>query len=430
MKGREHLASYDVLKEPWIPVERVDGSLVELGLLDVLKQAHTLKQIICESPLETYAVSRLLIAFLMDALTPERSNDRKKLLHAGKFPPEQLDRYIKKCVQEGCSFDLFDNKRPFMQAAFVAEFDSGKEKPVAILVHTLPTGNNHMHFDHRFPRDQLLSCEQTLRALCSTYVFCTAGLSGPSSVNNTPCTYVLCVGETLHETLTLGMLSIAECGNIPWSNPPIAWRNFEEFIPKETHAKMSILSAFTWMPRRVTLIPSKAIGKIETVYYQAGANFLGNGVWKDPHVSYRKSKKEEWFPVKPQNGRAMWRDLGSVTATSHTDPSHIPPRIITQTTVLLGRDKSMVKLRMVGLVTNQAQYISLLYDDLAVPVEILDNPFLGERLQDDMRFVEQIANYIFTFFKELDESIAQQLQSLFFSGVSRCPIYHIYPLPC
>ena len=111
------MARFNVLKEPWIPVERLDGRMESMGILGVLEQAHDLRQIACESPLEAYAVTRLLIAFLMDAYTPKSIWDRKKLLKEKQFSTQTLAQYVSLCERERNSFDLFDEKRRFMQAA-------------------------------------------------------------------------------------------------------------------------------------------------------------------------------------------------------------------------------------------------------------------------------------------------------------------------
>lgn len=408
------MSSFNVLREAWIPVERNDGIKMSVGLLDLLEQAHELKDVVCGSPLENYAVMRLLIAFLMDAIAPESTEERKILFQKGSFSKESLEDYVTLCKDEGCSFDLFDEKRPFMQAAFDEKQDANKEKPIAALVHTLPSGNNHIHFDHRYESEHELTCAEALRALCAAYVFCTSGLSGPSSVNNTPCAYILCEGSNLFETLVLGMLSKRECGNIPWSTPPIAWRNSQNIVPKKEVASMSILAAFTWMPRRVTLIPDAKVGIVSRAYIQPGLNFLGNGLWSDPHVAYRQNKKGEWFSLKPQVGRDLWRDVGMLAAAYEVDASHRPPVCVSRSGKIIKNSELVIGLEMVGLVTNQAQYVSLQYDRLAIPRRILEVPELGEHLQHEMMLIELVAQRIQGAYSKLEASVAQQLEAIYF----------------
>ncbi|MEA5145568.1 MAG: type I-E CRISPR-associated protein Cse1/CasA, partial [Candidatus Limiplasma sp.] len=127
---------FDVLTDPWIPVDTGE----ELSLLDTLTRAHKLKAISAASPLDTYATYRLVIAFLMDALQMPHRDARLDVLARGRFDMAVIEAYVARCRAEGVSFDLFDKERPFMQAAYDPQYDR-ETKPVSELVHALPTGN-------------------------------------------------------------------------------------------------------------------------------------------------------------------------------------------------------------------------------------------------------------------------------------------------
>lgn len=429
------MAVFDVLREPWIPALRMDGSPVSLGILDLLEQAHELKALGSESPLENYSIFRLLTAFLMDAYTPEYIDDRRQILESGHFDPAVLQRYVEQCVAEGDSFNLFDEKRPFMQARYDEKYDK-KTVPVAVLVHALPAGNNHIHFDHRLSSEHCLTAAEALRALCAAYVFCISGLAGPSSVNNTPCIYVVYEGRTLFESLVVSMISKDECEsqNIPWSEPPVAWRNDDGIIPEKKCSTVSLMAAFTWLPRRVTFVPVEIDGVlyIKEVYCQAGLNFQGDGRWYDPHVPYRKNK-EEWYSVKPQSGRELWRDVGAVTAAEPLVGSTRQPLILANYKELTGSKASrLLKVQLIGLVTKQAKYLSIQDDSLALPALFFEEPALGRLLRNDLNDIEEMASYISSSYnkpaeekhsqsnnkkqnKRLSSEIVTELQSQFFS---------------
>lgn len=417
------MASFDVLHGPWIPVERNDGGVCELGIIDLLARAHELNSLRCESPLENYAVMRLLAAFVMDAYQWKSPEGRKALFRAGRFDKEVLEKYVELCLAEGASFDLFDKKRPFMQAAYDPQLDKEK-KPVSVLVHSLPSGNNHVHFDHRMAGCEYLTAAEALRALCAAYVFCTSGTAGPSSVNNTPCIYVLSEGKSLFESLVLSSVSKKEIENIPWDEPKIAWRCFDNVMPKKEIASVSLLSAFTWMPRRVTLIPEEpdSTGKIivKDVYCQPGLNFKGNDLWQDPHVPYRYSQKKNlWSSVKPEVGRVLWRDIGAVTAARVSNPSHRQPLILANRGDVEGTEDSSANVSMMGLLTDNAKYISLFYDTFDVPVVFLSEPELGEFLCSEIETIEKIAEIISNErgYKKLGKETYSQLQSEFFAAM-------------
>ena len=135
--------SYNVLREPWIPMS--DGH--KYSLWDCLEHAHEMERISCASPLETYAVHRFLCAFVMDALQLPNKRARLLLLKQGRFDMAVFDAYVGLCEQEDVSFDLFDKNRPFMQAGYNPKFDL-TTKPVAALASELPSGNNHIFLEH------------------------------------------------------------------------------------------------------------------------------------------------------------------------------------------------------------------------------------------------------------------------------------------
>lgn len=431
------MAVFDVLREPWIPALRMDGSPVSLGILDLLEQAHELKALGSESPLENYSIFRLLTAFLMDAYTPEYIDDRRQILESGHFDPAVLQRYVEQCVAEGGSFNLFDEERPFMQARYDEKYDK-KTVPVAVLVHALPTGNNHIHFDHRLSSEHCLTAAEALRALCAAYVFCVATGGGyPSSVNNKPCTYVTYVGMTLFESLTVAMISKDECEskNIPWSEPPVAWRNDDEIIPEKKCPTVSLMAAFTWQPLRITFKAEEKEGPlyVKEVYRQPGLNFQGDGRWNDPHAPYRKNKKEEWDSVKPKSGREFWRDVGTVTAANIDKDNTRQPLILENYKELIGsRTPRLLKVQLTGLVTDQAHYLSIQDDSLALPAPFFEEPALGRLLRNDLNDIETMASDISSSYnkptekkhsqsnnkkqnKRLSSEIVTELQSQFFS---------------
>ena len=65
--------SFNLCDEPWLPCIRLDGRAVELGLYDMLMQAHTLRELLGETPLETAALHRLLLAVLHPRSSGQRT---------------------------------------------------------------------------------------------------------------------------------------------------------------------------------------------------------------------------------------------------------------------------------------------------------------------------------------------------------------------
>lgn len=387
------MVGFDVLNEPWIPVAALDGTSRELGILGVLSEAHRLSEVICESPLETYAVQRFLIAFLMDAYRLPHASDRKKLLENGCFDRKVISDYVELCRSEGVTFDLFDEKRPFYQASFDERYDSEtKIKPIANLFHSVPSGNTPVHFEH----GDLYECSpaQALRALLAAQIFAAAMTQGyPSSVNDTPCWYVLLKGENLFETLCMSMLSVGECRGIEFDSAYPAWRDTTVEIPKAEHADISMLEGLTFRPRRVTLIqdPDNMVRKL---YYQQGQSFHQNGRWIDPHVTFSVNKAGEYISVKPKLGRMPWRDVGSFML-SKEDKLSRPAKIITASERIVGKHTSRL-IMLYGLVTNQAKYEDWMSDHMNVPGDLLFDEDKADSIRAAINRAERAAVLVYS----------------------------------
>ena len=99
------LTNFNVLTEPWIPIEDFHGHIKEYGILEALEKAHELQGISDSSPLFHYSMYRLLIAFLTDALRPQSVYDLLDIYDAGKLPMKRITQYIKECEVDGTCFD-------------------------------------------------------------------------------------------------------------------------------------------------------------------------------------------------------------------------------------------------------------------------------------------------------------------------------------
>lgn len=315
------MASFNVLTEPWIPVLDKEGNVKELGILEVLEKAPDLAEITEPSPLMRYGIYRLIIAFLTDALRPEIEQDLADLMNTGCFPMERIREYIRDCEKKGPCFNLFDKDRPFLQSAYNPELDESRRTSVTKLLHELPSGNNAIHFQHTLQDDHTFSPAVCARALCAVNLFCTSGLQGPSGINGAPPWYLIILGKNLFSTLVYSLWVPYDLKS-SLDKPAIAWSNGISVEPNQVVSTTSYLYGLTWQARRVCLIPDSTGGhctytgkKVDTlvseVYFQAGWKFEGYDKWQDPHVTYIY-KEDGRISLKPKEGRAAWRYLGSI----------------------------------------------------------------------------------------------------------------------
>ena len=204
------MSHYNVLEEPWIPVIDLDGKRKMLGIMDTLAQAHQIKEISDTIPSYEYGVFRFLCAFLMDVYRPEEWGSIQDLYDRKSFDMGTIQDYIECCKKEGVSFDLFDKKRPFLQTAYNEEYDKNLVSVAALNI-AMPSGNNHIHFEHRKEQEQSMTYEEAARGLCALNLFCTAGAQGyPSTINGAPPIYFVYEGANLFESLVYSMVAVEE----------------------------------------------------------------------------------------------------------------------------------------------------------------------------------------------------------------------------
>ena len=53
---------YNLLDEPWIPVRLVDGTITDVGLLELLRRTTDIADLACELPTQSIAIQRLILA--------------------------------------------------------------------------------------------------------------------------------------------------------------------------------------------------------------------------------------------------------------------------------------------------------------------------------------------------------------------------------
>lgn len=302
--------NYSVVTEPWIPILTASGELQEMGLRDVLCQAHTLRGVQDPAPTVEFGIYRLLTAFVLDIFEPDSTADLTDLLEAGAFDPAAVDAYF---VRYADRFDLFHPQFPFLQTGGMA---ADAAKPLAGLLPFLPSGTAASHFYHAPEADFGVSPAVAARLLTMQAPFMTAGGAGLSpSLNGAPPWYVLLGGRTLFETLCLNVPVDPYLPQNLTKTPP-AWRN-DQPPAGDRCTRTSLAEALTWRPRRIQLLPGgpgrctltgrETQTRIQTMKFTSGAS-CALETWRDPAAAYRL--KDGALIVRPQEGKAVWRDTG------------------------------------------------------------------------------------------------------------------------
>ena len=373
--------SFNVLDDPWIPVVALDGTKELLGIRDTLRRAPELKEISTVSPLEEFSVYRFLGVFLMDALRPKRSSAIKKLLKQGAFDLEQIEEYVSFCENEGVSFDLFDEKRPFLQSAYVKEWDK-EPKSISAIDCFLPSGNNHLHFEHGQAETGTVSVSKAVRLLLTIQQFCTAGAQGyPSGVNASPPYFGVVKGKNLFETLAYSLLPL-QMIEIPFDEPQVIWRSVSAVVPKEAVGQTSWLRGMLFPARRVCLMPPNEQGEITGAYLSQGENFVNKETWTDPYVTYRMLDTGR-FPLRPKGEKPVWRSMYEITGCDGRS------QLLQQYLDLA--DQSYAQITLYGVETNQASYLNIMRHDIRFRREITEREGLVDLLKKVVTASERLA---------------------------------------
>jgi CRISPR system Cascade subunit CasA len=380
------LAYFSVLEEPWIPVIDLNGKRKELGILDTLAQAHQIKEVADTIPSYEYGVFRFLCTFLMDVYRPKDWETLQDLYELKSFDMEEIQNYIEQCKKEGVSFDLFDKKRPFLQTAYNEEYDKNLGSVAALNI-SMPSGNNHIHFEHRKEQEQSMTYAEAARGLCALNLFCAAAAQGyPSTINGAPPIYFVYDGSNLFESLIYSMIAVKEGGETSYDSPPVFWRNQSEVIPKQTEASTSILYGMLYPCRRVLLYPEED-GTVKKMYLCQGKNYVAYDSWRDPHVSYLFSDKGR-NSLKPTIEKEPWRNIVTILSDSHenrTAPIFVH-RILRKELV------DEVSVIAYSIVTNKASYLDMQKSHLKMPRSIAVNETKRDRVQDIIQAVEEMSD--------------------------------------
>lgn len=196
------MASFDLLREDWIPVADMEGNSTEVGILDLLRRAHEMQAVRDASPLVTCALYRFLVAVVVWCLELDDEHRWEEAWEEGRFTEKHVAAVAERC--EG-KMDLFHPYRPFFQDG-TAPLDAKELTSIGYLMPDLPTGTSVTHFAHSLETDHFLCAGCCAKALVAIPAFATQGGRGYRfGINPGPPVYVVPVSDTLHKTLLLNV---------------------------------------------------------------------------------------------------------------------------------------------------------------------------------------------------------------------------------
>lgn len=375
--------SFNLVEQPWIPCIPADGRTRELSLREVLKQAHTLRGIAGDLPLETASIYRLLLAVLHSALRgPESAAAWNKLWQAGTWDKAWLNTYLDKWQYR---FDLFDSQRPFYQA----RDERVKPKSIISLAMDMASGNNAALFDHHTEEVGVeVVPAKAARILIVAQSFGLAGLAGLEQ-NFTDAPWgreiiFLVEGDTLFQTLALNWLRYGEdyppdVQTIDQDLP--AWESDDPYKNRETPT--GYLDYLTWQNRRILLFPEGSASDPHVSHITVAPGLRSSPSQLDPFKNYRRDEKLGYLSVQFTEDKVLWRDssaLFNVKETGHHPPANFAWVALLADKNYIGK-RSTLRYMALGMANDQAKVEFFREEHLPLPLTFLGNSDLVGKLK-------------------------------------------------
>ncbi len=388
--------TFNLVDRQWIPCVTTYGRRVELGLRELFRRVHELREIRGDSPLETISLYRLVLAVLHRVYGPRTLGEWSSLWNAGRggWDLERLDDYLNRWYDR---FDIFDNDHPFYQ---MVGFSANRESPVSRLFQELASGNNPTLFDHSYDhRVEPRHASAAARALVAHQTFALGGGRSPTGYTRdaplASSVAVLLTGDNLFETLMFNLVRYD-----PLNSEPIpafdadrpAWERNDPILPAETRPVLGYLDLLTWQSRAIRFIPEGEPTDpwVSRLYYGQGEVLdLENTI--DPQVPLVRCNKDlsrlRLFPE-----RAVWRDS---TVLIDINSSDTQPAKASSWVATLRRGRILdrthpIRLSAYGMATGQAKVELWREEHIPLSLDYLEDQQLLARLRAELAKAESV----------------------------------------
>jgi CRISPR system Cascade subunit CasA len=444
--GKDHsqIPKLNLWTEPWIGVQKEGGGIETLGIRQVLMKAQVYKELYEISPLVVIGIHRLLTAILQYVFEPKSASNITQLWKLKQIPPEILDRFEKQFLER---FDLYSEKAPFFQSADIPLIPQkgANLKSIAYLAPEFPSGTQHTHYRHGNENEQFFCSRCIAGGLVALPAFATSGGSGiRPSINGVPPFYVLPGGENLLETLLLSLVEPAYQPEVRDRRQDLVWWRRDPITPQHAEVReVGYLHSLTFTPRRVRVYPESAVklctrcgqqsewGARQMIFDMGESRPKDTAFWRDPFAAYYNSKKNLPIPVRPQEGKAAWRQYGSLflKLKGSQDGQQMRPRVLDQIADISFGSRTHLPVRCIGLRTDMKAKIFEWQDTgFDLPVNVLTDMDKAELIRNGLEFANQCEKAIYRAFqvsfnksskrKSRYKKLAMDLQTHFWNSLA------------
>lgn len=383
--------SFVLVDRPWIPCERLDGSLVELSTHDVLVEAHRLRGIVDASPLVPAILTRHLLAIVHRVVDgPGDFEAWAEVYRGGHFDPARVGAYLARVRER---MDLFHPEAPFAQVRGLVEQFGDYLDPIDQLgIERSNWGGARSLFQHRpAGYSARMTPAEAARTLLVHHAFATGGLvkkpNEPTSATASPLVrsgVVIVRGATLFATLlsnllpyrpTLDLPIPSQPGDAPsWEQPPLPRQLRQPDEPKRQ--PLGWLDLLTWTSRRIELVRE---GDWVVRYVRAVGQGLADPLPEDPMVAYRLDEKRGRVSLGIDPERAFWRNANALFESARSATrSHIRPKTLDHVGSLEAQDvlgeRAAYQIELTGIAAEKSRLDAVRVERVWALARHLDSP--------------------------------------------------------
>ncbi len=367
---------FNLLDEPWIPLEDLTGHVAHVGLAAAFELATEKRRIVDSSPLVTIALYRLLFAIFHRAFPVSRHEawvDAWEANEAHRHVGAYLERWRHR-------FNLFDADAPFWQ---VPDLDASHGTMAwTKLAAELNDNNTKVLFDHTATLTAApTTAAQAARALVACQVMSVgAGNSAVGYNVNSPVATALVVvpeGQTLADTLLANTRVARDEADSPvWEREPPSASSIHaanEAKPAVERPFAGVADRLTWRTRALRLVPPEDGDQVLSVHFGAGERAATVDGERDPWVPYRVTKDGAWIPRRWNTERAVWRDLQAIVMSTPGESD--APRILADLGILSElADRSVPDwtLLVAGQAADKAKVMAWGQERWRIPVRLIE----------------------------------------------------------
>ncbi|WP_017602139.1 type I-E CRISPR-associated protein Cse1/CasA [Nocardiopsis lucentensis] len=404
---------FDLTTRPWIRVLRPNGTEDELSLRQVFHQAPHLVRLVGDLPTQEFALIRLLLAILHDAVDgPESAEDWHELWEADTLPCERIDDYLDRHRER---FDLLHPQTPFFQ---VAKLHTSKNEYSSLdrLVADVPNGNRF--FTMRAHGAQRLDFAEAARWLVHAQAFDTSGIkSGAAGDDRVKggkgypqgvawagnLGGVMVQAANLRESLLLNLVATeydhirADDADAPaWRHAPVGPGPLKPV--EAAYRPHGVRDLYTWQSRRVRLHFDAEGAYGVLLSYGDPLTPHEHRHRQEPMTGWRRSQAQEkkhkmplvYMPREHDPTRSAWRGLASLITDRVRGKADdfVRPRVVDwvawlATEGFLEEKDKRVRARLIGARygTQQSVIDEVVDDDMNMAVALLDDHHEGLRQQ-------------------------------------------------